>query len=668
MCPAKTRQLPEVVANLRVHLVSDSIAHRRSAAFDMRPAGEHLTAMSTSDQSAAVAALTAVLRPHRIAVVGASRSRSSIGGLVFHNILAGGFTGTVYPVNPHADSVQSVMAYPSLDACPAVPDLVVVCVPATAVEEVIASAGRLGVPAVCVISAGFAESGTRGIQRQKQSMDLARRHGMRVVGPNCMGVANGAHDVRLNATFSRVFPAPGHASLYSQSGAMGLAALQEFDRVGLGIASFVSTGNTADLTVNDALLHWENDPETNVILLYLESLHDPREFGRIARRVSRSKPVIAVKAGRSPAGRRAASSHTAALATGEVPIDALFRQAGVIRVNTIEDLFGVARVLAMQPPSPGLNVGIVTNGGGPGIMAADTCEAHGLQVPTLSEATRRLLSSILPPEAAASNPVDTIASSSAAQFEQVLTVVGQADEIDAIISVFIPPITTTVDDAAAAIISARRAIPAHKPIVAVLMSSGHRHDLTQASIPTFSFPEDAARALAKAATWAQWSRQPEGIVLRPSNVDPDAVRATRTRLQQLVSQPDGDGWLDLASAQELLAAYGIPFVRSLIVTTPDEAAVAQRSAGGPVAVKLAAAIHKSDVGGVRLGINAPQEAADAVDEIRNRLIAGGLGVHATTFVVQEMAESGVEMAVGISHDPLFGQLLMVGMAEPCSSS
>ncbi|MFP4635885.1 MAG: GNAT family N-acetyltransferase, partial [Nitriliruptoraceae bacterium] len=413
-----------------------------------------LDVVAAEERQAAEAALRRFFRPERVAVVGASRNRGSIGGLVLDNLLRGGFSGVIYPVNPNADYVQGVTSYPSLSQCPQPPDLVIVCVPAKLVNDVIDEAGALNVGAVCVVSSGFAEIGGEGVELQEDLAGRAHAHGLRLVGPNCMGLLNGAEDVRMNATFSSTFPAPGRVSMSSQSGALGLAVLDHVHALGLGIATFVSVGNKADISGNDLLLYWENDPDTDVILMYLESFGNPRKFSRIARRVSRQKPIVAVKSGRTTAGVRAAGSHTAAIASGDRAVAALFEQTGVIRTETLEELFDVASLLSNRGLPSGRKVGVLTNAGGPGILAADALESNGLEVPRLSDRTIEQLQEFLPREAGVTNPVDMIASASPESYGRALRVLAEADEIDLVLVIFIPTALTGLDPVAAAVVEA----------------------------------------------------------------------------------------------------------------------------------------------------------------------------------------------------------------------
>ncbi len=646
-----------------------------------------LDVVAGSEKEAAQAALDRFFRPERVAVVGASRNKLAIGGLVFDNILQGGFEGVVYPVNPNAPYVQSVAAYASLRELPEVPDLVFVCVPSRLVNDVIDEAGELGVKAVCVISAGFSEVDEAGEQLQADLMERARGHGLRIIGPNCMGLLNGNDTVRMNGTFSQTFPGQGRVSMSSQSGALGLAVLDHVQALGLGISTFVSVGNKADISGNDLLQFWEDDEDTDVILMYLESFGNPRKFSRIARRVSRKKPIVAVKSGRTTAGVRAASSHTAAISSGDTAVDALFRQTGVIRTDTLEEMFEVATLLASQGLPSGDKVAVLTNAGGPGILAADALESNGLTVPPLSDRTVEQLREFLPAEAGIGNPVDMIASASPDSYGRSIEVLGNADEIDLVFVIFIPTGTTETDEVARALVEAKAKVPEDVPIVSVFMSAeGITPELAEANIPSFAFPESAARAMGRIARYAAWRRRPLGHPVEPDDLDRDQARrivdaalsSTGTDGQRAIgtshartagevtgdtaATPSGEGrWLSSEEAEGLLSAYGVPLARSRVVATADEAAAAQEEFGRPVAVKVAAAIHKADVGGVKLGLSTPDAARAAVESIRTALIEAGMEQHADSYLVQEMVGDGVEMVVGVTHDPSFGPIILTGM-------
>ena len=415
--------------------------------------------------------------------------------------------GTVLPVNRSHPEVQGVAAYPDLASCPIVPDLVIICVPAPAVAGVIRQAGDLGVAAVCIISAGFAETGPEGASLEAALGRQAAAAGVRLVGPNCTGILSGTGEGRFNATFSRAVPPAGRTSLLSQSGAIGLAVLGAAEARGIGIGGFVSVGNSADVSGSDLIRYWGRDPDTDLILLYLESIPDPPTFIRVARRVGRRIPIVAVKAGRTEAGSRAATSHTAALSAGDVAVDALLHQAGVIRAQSFEEMLDLATLLSSQRQFRGRRVGVVTNGGGPGILAADACEASGLVVPELSDMTAARLRLLLPPEASVCNPVDMIASATAQQYGRVVRILGAASEVDALIVVFNTPLLTRSSEVAGELVAAHGELGPELPLVTVFMTrEGPPPSLAQAGIPSFVFPENAARALGQAVSVGEPTR------------------------------------------------------------------------------------------------------------------------------------------------------------------
>ena len=635
--------------------------------FSSTPTEAYLQASDEQDRTGAAAALTSVFHPSSVAVVGASRDRRRIGGLVFDNLLRGGFQGTVYPVNPTASSVQSVAAYASLADLPATPELVVVCVPAPLVCDVVEEAGRLGANAVVVVSAGFSEAGQEGEERERELLGIARRHGLAMVGPNCMGVLNANPSTSMNATFSQVFPPAGRVAFSSQSGALGLAILSAAQRLGVGLSSFASIGNKADISGNDLLQYWEHDPDTDVILLYVESFGNPRKFGRIARRVGRQKPIAAVKSGRTSAGERAASSHTGALAAGDVAVEALFRQAGVIRTDTMEELFSVAQMLANQPVPRSGRVAILTNGGGPGILAADACESNGLSVPELARSTIDELASFLPAEAGIRNPVDMIASASAQDYGRAMRVLADDPDVDALLVIFIPPVVTEPDDVAQQMAEAQRAVNEGRaddervPVVGVFMSEGSMpQTLRDAGIPAFRFPEDAARPLGHVARYGEWRRRPLGDIVTIDDADVEQARAVVE--EALGATDEADVWLDARQTDRLLSAFRITTAPARLAHTPEEAAQAQRELDATVAIKLAAPEHKTDLGGVELGIADPEQAAEAVQTMSERVRGHDRSdLLDAGFLVQEMVGDGVEMVVGVTYDDTFGQLLLVGM-------
>jgi len=630
--------------------------------FPIRQTVEADTLTAEREAVAAAASLRVFFRPESVAVIGASRENGTIGAAVFRNILETGFAGTVYPVNPQAVAVHGVRAYPSILDIPGPVDLAIVIVPAGSVRDIADECGRKGVRGMVVISAGFRETGEVGRERERQLMEKVHHYGMRLIGPNCMGVLNADPEVSFNGTFSPVFPPFGNVGLLSQSGALGLALLDHASALRIGLSTFVSVGNKADVSGNDLIQYWEQDPATDVILLYLESFGNPRKFARLAPRVTSKKPIVAVKSGRSEAGSRAASSHTGALATVDVAVDALFRQSGVIRVDTLEEMFDVAGLLAHQPLPPGRRVGIVTNAGGPGILAADACEANGLEVAPLRDETKTALRKILPAEAGLANPVDMIASATAKQYADALRVLVQDDCLDAIIVIFIPPIVTQAPDVARAI---REVVSGgvQKTILACfMMARGAPEELAQSgrSVPSYIFPESAARALSRVVDYAEWRKRPRGVVPE-LDVDGEAARAVVSAA--LERAPQDGAWLRAEQCAAILIAYGIPSAPALFARSAREAVAAARKLGLPVAVKLSSATitHKTDVGGVVLNIRSLAEVERAHKTIRDRLNALGRSDEMQGVTVQAMVEGGVEAIVGVTQDRSFGPLVMLGL-------
>jgi len=620
---------------------------------------EALQRFDRREQIGAVNALRAFLAPRAVAVVGASRHRGTIGGELFHNLLDYGFAGPVYPVNPGAPVVQSVPAYPTVEAVPGPIDLAVIAVPAAEVAQVAEQCARKNVRALVVISAGFAETGQEGQARQAELVRICRTSGMRLIGPNCMGLTNTDPAVRLNATFAPTTPPAGRVGFSTQSGALGLAIIDYAASLGLGLSTFVSIGNKPDISGNDLINYWGADPNTDVILLYVESFGNPRRFSRIARRVGRTKPIAVVKSGRSRAGSRATSSHTGALlAASDITVDALFRQAGVIRTDTLEELFDVASLLAHQPVPKGRRVGIITNGGGPGILCADACEAEGLEVPVLAEGAQARLRALLPPQAAVGNPVDMIASAAADHYREAIRIVADDPGIDALIVIFVPPLVTRPEDVARAIIEATRAGEGAKPILTVFMSArGIPETLRTADvrIPSFAFPESAAIALAHAARYGEWRARPLGTPPRFEGMERDkAVGVIVSAIGR------GDGWLTPEESHALLACYGLPTVAQSVARTPEEAGAVAAELGGETALKAISPkiVHKTDLGAVRLRLRGAEATRTAAREMAALLTSKGVPPEA--FLVQAMAPEGVEMIVGVVHDPQFGPVIACG--------
>ncbi|MDE3117511.1 MAG: GNAT family N-acetyltransferase [Nitrospirota bacterium] len=617
------------------------------------------------ERLATIASLRPFFQPRSVAVVGASRDPASIGGRLLAALRAASFTGALYPVNPNARDIAGLRAYPSVRAIPDPVDLAVIAVPPQALPVVVEDCAARGVRALVVITAGFAEVGAEGRARQDRLLAAVRGYGMRMVGPNCLGLLNTDPSVRLNASFSPIFPQAGCMAMSSQSGALGLAVLAAAKRLHLGLSTFVSVGNKADVSGNDLLQYWEEDPRTDVILLYQESFGNPRRFARIARRVARRKPIVAVKGGRTGAGRRAAGSHTAALAASDAAVEALFRQTGVIRADTLEELFALAVALGAQPLPKGRRVAIVTNAGGPAILCADRCEAGGLLVPTFSERTQAQLASFLPPTAGLANPVDLIASAGAEEFRQALRVIAGSGEADALIVLYVSAGALDPQSLALAIRDGIASGTDQAPLPVLVCWMGEEeqtsgpNELARFNIPVYEFPETPALVLSKTAAYADWRAQPLGMIPDFDDLDLEQAR----RLCRRAVDARGAGWLSAEAMREVLTSARLPVAPGGLARTMDDAASLARRVGFPVAVKLASrtVVHKTEVGGVVLNLQDVDAVRRAFAQIRDRLALDNRLEAMDGVIVQPMVSGGVELMVGVTHDPLFGPLIAFGL-------
>ena len=617
-----------------------------------------LGAFERRETLATVAAVTSFLRPRSIAVVGASRDRESIGGALYRNILDGGFEGPVFPVNPAAAVVQSVAAYKSVMDCPDPVDLAFIVIPAKYVASAARECAKKGVKALVVISSGFAEIGGDGVRLQDELVAICSESGMRLVGPNCMGIVNTEPGVRLNGQFAPVRSIPGKIGFVSQSGALGYAIIDHANNLGLGMSSFVSVGNKADISSNDLIEYWEEDENTDLILVHMESFGNPRKFARLATRTARKKPIVVVKSGRSAAGFRATQSHTGALvAASDVSVDALFKQSGVIRTDSLEEMFDVAAFLATQPAPRGSRVAIITNAGGPGILAADACESFGLSVPEFSEETKEALRGFLLPIAGTKNPVDMTSAATADDYARAMAAVSHDPNVDALIVIFIPPMAVKTEDVAREILRVAGTLERRIPVIATFMAAkGVTGQLTGTSvtIPAFPFPESAARALSRAVQYGRWLSEPRGRrVTFPGARKLEAASIVSKALEEK------RGWLDPLEVDALLSCYGIPRAKMARAGDPEEAGKAARGFRGEVALKAVAPglLHKTEVGAVRTGVPR-NKVKEAARDMARRLAEEG--VREPTFLVQEMVSGAVEMFVGVATDADFGPLLACG--------
>jgi len=616
-----------------------------SVSFPIAPTEEFAEAAAVRSQKAAWASMTPIFSPKAIAVVGASRSPGSLGAEILRNLRESGFQGALYPVNPRAEGMA-----PSVASIEGPVDLAIIVVPRDHVEAVIDDCVAKGVGAVVVITAGFAETGAEGRALEQRLLQKVRSAGMRMVGPNCMGVINTDPGVTMHGTFAAVMPPHGSIAMSSQSGALGVAILEHAKLLNLGFSTFVSVGNKADVSGNDLLQYWAEDPNTDVILLYLESFGNPKKFGEIARRVGMRKPIVAVKAGRSTAGARAASSHTGALATSDTIVDDLFRQSGVIRTQTLEELFDVAALLANQPLPLGRRVGIVTNAGGPGILASDACEGNGLEIPQLCAETQARLREFLPPAASVGNPVDMIASANAEQYGKAIRLLLDDPGIDSVLVIYIPVMPTDAEFVSAAIRECGVEARAKGKTVLATFMSVHGTPDALVPVPSFRFPERAVVALARATKYAEWRRTPRGKIVKYDDFDRDQMRMLVSRCLER-----GGGWLEPLEANAMLLAANVPTAMVEPATNVYEAVNAAMRMGFPVVLKAQGPLHKTESGGVKLNLQDEREVREAYLEMTSRL-----GDEMTGAIVQQMIGGGVEVMVGAVSDPLFGHLVVYG--------
>lgn len=608
----------------------------------------------------AAAGLAPLLAPNTIAVIGASRRKGTIGHQILENLISYGFAGAVFPVNPHARSICAVRAYPSIADVPDPVDMAVIVVPKEQVPDIAEQCGRAHVKGLVVISAGFREIGDEGAARETKLMEIVRTHGMRMIGPNCMGVVNADPAVSMNATFATAMPPFGHSAFVSQSGALGLSVLDYAQEYGIGISQFVSVGNKPDVSVNDLLVEWEIDPTIKVILMYVENFGNPRRFLEIASRITKVKPIIVVKSGRSHAGALAASSHTGALAVDDVAVDAMLTQAGVLRASSVEELFEMAIGFGARAMPRSRRTAVLTNAGGPGILAADALVMYGLQLADLGTTTIESLRPLFPAEASIRNPLDMIASATPAGYKAALTALLADPGVDAVMPIFVPPFGVRQEDVAEAIASAAATQPT-KPVFAVLMGREGlplgRAEFRKAGIPAYIFPESAARALSAINRQVEWAARPAANPA-PVDVDRDAAMAILNKAMH-----DGRKSLTEFESLALLRTYGIPVAESRYATRPEDLAAAGQALGYPLVMKLVSpdVSHKTDVGGVRLGITSEVQLHEEYHELIRNVRERAPGSKVNGVLIQQMVSGGRETIVGISRDPSFGSLVMFGL-------
>ncbi|MGQ9857770.1 MAG: acetate--CoA ligase alpha subunit [Thermodesulfobacteriota bacterium] len=606
--------------------------------------------------------IEAIMSPRSIAVVGATNRQGSVGRAVFSNILSGGYQGVLYPVNPKARSVLSVRAYPSLMDIPDNVDLAVIIVPAQAVVGVVEEAAQKGVKGLVVITAGFKEVGGIGVELEEGLVDVVKSHGIPLIGPNCLGVINTNPAVSMNASFAAKMPAPGNIAFISQSGALCTAVLDFAAGRNIGFSKFISFGNKADVNEMDLLGYLKEDPDTQVILMYLEDISAGREFIEIARDITWTarKPMLAIKSGRSPEGARAASSHTGSLAGSDAAYDAIFMQSGIQRVETIAELFNYALAFSRQPVPRGNRIAIVTNAGGPGIVATDAAVRYGLALAKFSDSTKEKLAHQLPPTASIGNPVDVIGDATHERYEAAIRVILEDDGVDGAIVILTPQAMTDILETAQIVPRVAKGI--EKPVLCSFMgivdvSQGVRY-LERNGFPNYTFPEAAARAMASMVRFGELLRLEKRQVRRVAADKEAASQIIRRKLQGRESY-----FMPEWEANEILQCYGFPTLKGRLVQDASQLPQAIEEVGFPLAMKINSPdiVHKFDAGGVRLKIRSPEEAQAAYLEILSNARSFNPRARIQGVLVERMARGGVEVILGSTRDPRFGPICMFGL-------
>jgi acetyl coenzyme A synthetase (ADP forming)-like protein len=603
--------------------------------------------------------LDGIFKPRAIAVVGASTKKGTIGREIMHNLLDSEFNGKVFPVNPKANVIHSIKCYSTILDVPDAIDLAIIIVPRDVVAKTLEQCGEKGVKGVVVITAGFKETGKEGAKKELELLHIVRKFGMRMIGPNCFGVLNTDPEHSMNATFSKTPPLSGKVGFMSQSGALGEVILGYANELNLGFSMFASVGNKADVSGNDLLQYWQDDPRTEILLLYLENFGNPREFTRIARKITRKKPIVAVKAGRTDAGARAVSSHTGVLAGLDVGTDAFFDQCGVLRVTSVDEMFDIAMALSNQPIPRGDRVAIITNAGGPGILATDAVVSLGIKMAKFEPKTLKYLRANLPEVAAINNPVDVIASGGPDAYRVAMDAVLSDKNVDAVIVIFVPPV---VVDHRAVINAIIEMIGKHKNSKTVLgcfmaVPSGvaGSEEMVKHKIPIYTFPESAAKALSLMIRYRKWIDRPMG---RRTKFEVD-----RDRVAAVIETAAAAGLTTIIGEQalEIVDAYGIPTAKSIRAKSQQDIKKIVSQVGFPVVMKIddPRITHKTDVGGVVTDLRNPAEVLKAF-RVMKKKFAPSKGEFAGV-IIQEMVQGGIETIIGMSHDPSFGPLMMFGL-------
>lgn len=600
-----------------------------------------------------------IFKPRSIAVIGATPRKGAIGREILHNLITYEFNGKIFPVNPNYTVIHSIKAYSSVLDVPDAVDLAVLVVPRDHVLDVVEQCGEKGVRGLVVITAGFREVGPIGLKLEDQLVERLHYWGMRMIGPNCFGIINTSSKIRLDATFSKVYPSEGKIGFMSQSGGLGESILEQAQEMNLGLSMFASVGNKANISGNDLIEYWKDDPDVDIILLYLENFGNPRRFTKIAREVAAVKPIVAVKSGTTSKGAAAASSHTGALAGAEVAVDALFEQAGIVRVETIEELFNVAAGLARMGVPKGNRVGVLTNGGGPGILATDSLVNLGMEMPEYSDETKAKIRPQMPPDTPINNPLDLIAGAGAQQFKTALEATMQDDNFDTIFSMFVPLITVNQMEVAEAIVDVKKRYD--KPLCACFMGVSEYSQglslLRSNGVPATIFPEPLAKMLAQIERYRRWRERDESS-LPDYDVNREVVR-------KIIDDAlhEGNEALVGEKALDILDAYGLRTAPYKYAHSVDEAVQVAASVGYPVVVKVNTPkiLHKTEFGAVKVDLRDSDEIVSVWKEMEQKVRSETKSDEEFSVVIQKMVKGGVETVIGMTTDPAFGPLIMFGL-------
>ncbi len=605
--------------------------------------------------------LNEFFEPKSIAIIGASRREGSLGNVFLESLIKFGYTGQLYPINPNTSDINGIPCIASIDALPENPDMAVILVRKELAVSAVEECGKKSIKNIIMITAGFREVGGNGIKREKELMKVVRKYKMQLIGPNCMGVINTDPKFRMNASFSPTEPYPGNVAFVSQSGALGVAVLEMSKALHLGFSIFVSEGNKADLTDNDFLEFLAGHENTKVITLYLESLENISQFRKTAASISRKKPIIAVKAGRSKSGAKAASSHTGALASSDLATEALLKQTGILRADTIEELFEFSLAFSNQPIPKGNRVAVMTNAGGPAILATDAIDKYGLQMASLSQNSIDVLKSFLPEEAALHNPVDMIASANELSYQKTLNILLKDSNVDAVLTIIVrPPVNTTPRLIAEGFRESLKG-QTNKSVFIILMAQPDEECgleiFQELKLPVYAYPESAAKAMAKMLQYQEWKKLPSGKLTK--------YNSRKNELLHVFAEAKAEkrDYLKNQDVLSILKTYEFPVPESTIVQSASEAAAFHKNLKSPVVLKIQsdAIVHKSDIGGVRIGLNSASAIEKAFNEIMQNSLKVTSGDKISGILVQEMVSTGREVALGMNRDPNYGPMIMFGM-------